>query len=183
MTLPTPPAHTSPDPRYPVGRWTDPDDAPTTRARLIAEIADAPAALAAAVAGLDDAQLDTPYRDGGWTVRQVTHHVADSHMNAYVRFKKALTEDAPAITAYDEARWAELADARLPIAPSLALVEALHVRWVAVLRAMRPEDFDARRYLHPEMGPVTLRTALGIYAWHGRHHVAHVTALRACRAW
>lgn len=187
MTHPTtddaPAPLAAPDLRYPLGRWTVPDDLPATRARLIAEIADAPAALARAVAGLDDARLDTPYRDGGWTVRQVAHHVADSHMNAYVRFKKALTEDTPAITAYDEARWAELPDARLPVAPSLALVEALHVRWVALLEAMRAEDFEARRYLHPEMGPVPLRTALGIYAWHGRHHVAHVTALRARHGW
>ena len=186
MTTPTagsPAPLVPPDERYPLGRWTVPDAAPETRRQLIAQIAAAPAALRAAVAGLDDGQLDTPYRDGGWTVRQVAHHVADSHMNAYVRFKKALTEDAPPITAYDEARWAELPDARLPVAPSLALLEALHVRWVEVLRALTPEALETRGYRHPEMGFVPLRTALGIYAWHGRHHVAHVTGLRARRGW
>jgi uncharacterized damage-inducible protein DinB len=164
---------TAPDRRYPVGRWAAPPRDPAVWGRLIDEIAVAPAQLRAAVAGLDAAQLDTPYREGGWTVRQVVHHVADSHMNAYIRFRKALTEDAPAITAYDEKRWAELADIRLDPEPSLALVEALHVRWTALLRALRPEDFD-RTYLHPEMGPVPLSTALAMYAWHGRHHVAHI---------
>ncbi len=173
----------APDLRYPIGRWTVPDAAPATRHALVAAVAEAPAALRAAVAGLDDAQLDTPYRDGGWTVRQVVHHVADSHMNAYVRMKLALTEDAPRIAPYDEAAWAELADSRLPIAPSLALLDALHLRWAAVLRAVGPDGWDTRAYEHPEMGRVPLRTGLGIYAWHGRHHVAHVTGLRARMGW
>lgn len=173
----------APDPlRFPIGRWSVPNDAPAAAARLIDAVERAPAELRAAVDGLTDARLDTPYRDGGWTVRQVVHHVADSHMNAYVRFKKALTEDAPAITAYDEKTWAELADARLPVAPSLALLDALHLRWVTVLRAMRPDDF-ARPYRHPEMGDVPLRTALGIYGWHGAHHTAHVTGLRRRMGW
>lgn len=178
MTAPT----ASADPRYPIGRWSAPDHSPETRARLTAAITEAPARLRAAVTGLDDAQLDTPYRDGGWTVRQLVHHVADSHMNAYMRFKKALTEDAPPITAYDEARWAELADARLPIDGALALLDALHARWAAVLAAMSDAELD-RTYRHPEMGAVPLWTALGIYAWHGAHHTAHVTALRERMGW
>lgn len=173
------------DPRYPVGRYTVPDEPPTPadRARWIDEVAALPAAFRAAVAGLTDAQLDTPYRDGGWTVRQVAHHLPDSHVNAYVRFKLALTEDAPTIKPYEESRWAELADSRLPIAPSLALLEALHTRWVAVLRAMSDADF-ARTYVHPEHGRTfTLGGVLGMYAWHGRHHTAHVTSLRSRRGW
>lgn len=189
---PTPTAVTAPtaaptapdaiDPRYPIGRWQRPDDAPETLARLIGELADAPAALRAAVAGLDDAQLDTPYREGGWTVRQLVHHVADSHMQAYGRVKKALTEDAPPIVAYEEARWAELADSRLPIAGSLALLDALHERWVAILRACDDAAL-ARTFVHPALGPVTVRMATALYAWHGAHHVAHVTVLRGRMGW
>jgi uncharacterized damage-inducible protein DinB len=178
----TAPAAPAADPRYPVGRWAQPDDRPETAARLVGEIAVLPVQLAAAVAGLTDAQLDTPYRDGGWTVRQVVHHVADSHMNAYVRIKLALTADAPAIAAYDEAAWAELPDSRLPIEPSLALVDALHERWTAVLKPLGPAEL-ARPYRHPEMGDVPVRTALAIYAWHGRHHTAHVTELRKRMGW
>jgi uncharacterized damage-inducible protein DinB len=177
-TAPTPAV----DPRYPIGRWAAPDAAPETAARLVDAIADAPARLRDAVAGLDDAQLDTPYREGGWTVRQLVHHVADSHMNAYVRVKLALTEDAPAIPAYDEAAWARLPDSRLPVEPSLALVDALHARWAALLRASTPRELD-RPYRHPEMGLVPVRTALGIYAWHGAHHTAHVTGLRSRMGW
>jgi uncharacterized damage-inducible protein DinB len=172
----------APDLRYPVGHWAPPDDSPETAERLVGEIAVLPVRLAAAVAGLDDAQLDTPYRDGGWTVRQVVHHVADSHMNAYVRVKLALTADAPAITAYDEAAWARLPDSRLPVEPSLALLDALHERWVVVLRALGPAEL-ARPYRHPEMGDVPVRTALAIYAWHGRHHTAHVVGLRERMGW
>lgn len=182
MPTPTAPTASTPDLRFPVGRYTMPDADPATYARLIDEIAAAPAALRAAVADLTDAQLDTPYRDGGWTVRQVVHHVPDSHMNAYVRFKLALTEDAPRIKPYEEARWAELPDSKLPTAGSLALLDALHERWVVLLRAMTPEQFE-RTYDHPEMGSVPLRGALGIYAWHGRHHVAHVAALRERMGW
>lgn len=169
--------------RYPVGTWAPlpPDTPPAVIAGLVDRIA-APAALRAAVDGLGDAQLDTPYRDGGWTVRQVVHHVADSHMNAYVRVKKALTEDAPVIATYDEARWAELPDARLPVAVSLALLGALHARWDVVLRALGPADL-ARAYRHPELGEVSLRTAVAMYAWHGAHHTAHVTRLRERMGW
>ena len=174
----TPPA----DLRYPIGHWAPPDSSPETARRLAGEIAAAPARLAAAVAGLTDAQLDTPYRDGGWTVRQLVHHVADSHMHAYARVKLALTADAPLVAAYDEARWAELPDARLPVEPSLALLGALHERWAAVLRPLGPAELS-RPYRHPEMGLVPVRTALAIYAWHGAHHTAHVTGLRARVGW
>jgi hypothetical protein len=170
------------DLRYPIGHPTVPDDAPETTARLIDEIAEAPRRLREALAGLTDAQLDTPYRDGGWTVRQVAHHVADSHMNAYTRFKLALTEDAPRIKPYEEARWARLPDSALDPAVSLALLDALHARWDVVLRAIAPDDW-ARTYEHPENGTTSLRAALGIYAWHGKHHVAHVTGLRERMAW
>ena len=172
----------APDLRYPIGRWATPDDRPETAARLVDTIAAAPAALRAAVEGLTDAQLDTPYRDGGWTLRQVVHHVADSHMHAYARTKFALAEDGPTILPYDEGRWAEFPDSRLPVAVSLALLDALHARWVATLRALGPAEL-ARPYLHPEMGPVPVRTALAIYAWHGAHHTAHVAGLRARMGW
>ena len=170
------------DLRYPIGRWSTPDADPATMAARVDDIAALPAALRAAVGGLDGAQLDTPYRDGGWTVRQVVHHVADSHMNAYVRVKKALTEPGAPIAAYEEARWAELPDSRLEPEVSLQLLDALHVRWVATLRALSPADWE-KTYAHPEMGQVTLRQALGIYAWHGRHHTAHVTGLRERKGW
>ena len=172
----------APDLRYPVGRWAAPDASPETAARLVDEIAALPAQLAAAVDGLGDAQLDTPYRDGGWTVRQVVHHVADSHMHAYARVKFALTADTPTILPYDEAAWAELPDSRLPVEPSLVLVEALHRRWVAVLRTLGDAEL-ARPYRHPEMGDVPVRTALAIYAWHGQHHTAHLTGLRERMGW
>jgi hypothetical protein len=132
---------------------------------------------------LTEAQLQTPYRPGGWTVRQVVHHVPDSHMNAYIRFKLALTEDNPTIKPYDEAAWALLADtAHTPIQESLALLDALHRRWVVLLESLAPGDF-ARRLTHPEHGPVTLEWMLQLYAWHGRHHTAHVTALRQREGW
>ncbi len=133
--------------------------------------------------GLTPAQLDTPYRPGGWTVRQVVHHVPESHMNAYVRFKLALTEDEPVIKPYDEARWAMLPDiAVAPVEASLALLEALHLRWVALLESMTNAEFT-RRFQHPELGPVRLDQSLASYAWHGRHHVAHITSLRQRMAW
>src|SRR5918911_294122 len=161
---------TTVDLRFPIGKATIPDADPATYARLIDEIARAPRALRAALDGLTDAQLDTPYRDGGWTVRQVAHHVPDSHMNAYVRFKLALTEDEPTIKPYDEARWAELADSRAtPIETSLVLLERLHERWVTLLRSMSAQDF-ARRLNHPENGVMRLDQVLALYAWHGRHH-------------
>ena len=172
------------DPRYPLGKYVpDPNPDAATLARWIDDIAQAPETLRAAVRGLDDAQLDTPYRPGGWTVRQVAHHVPDSHMNAYVRFRLALTEDEPTIKPYDESRWAELPDARAgSIEPSLLLLESLHERWVRLLRAMTPADFQ-RTFRHPEAGLVTLARMTGLYAWHGRHHPAQVTTLRASKGW
>ena len=169
------------DPRFPIGRSRAPAS-PAEYPALVEQIAAAPAALRAALRGLSDAQLDTPYREGGWTVRQVAHHVPESHMNAYVRFKLALTEDTPVIKPYDESRWAALPDARDHVEPSLRLLDALHERWVSLLRSMRDEDFQ-RAYMHPENGLTPLSTALGIYAWHGRHHVAHVTTLRERQGW
>ena len=139
--------------------------------------------MRAAVHGLTEAQLDTPYRDGGWTVRQVVHHVADSHMNAAIRFRLALTEHEPTIRTYEEAEWAKLSDARtLPVAPSLQLLEGLHTRWVALLRAMTDQDY-APMLVHPERGPMSLTAMLQLYEWHSRHHVAHITRLRERSRW
>ena len=173
-----------PDLRYPIGRFEPPgrltDD---QRRECIAQIAEAPARLAAAVAGLTPAHLDTPYRPGGWTVRQLVHHIADSHMNAYTRFKLALTENEPTIKTYDEAQWAELADAKTPpIEPSLALLENLHRRWVMLLLSLTPADW-LRKFRHPEWGSADVDFLLAQYAWHGRHHVAHITSLRRRNGW
>ncbi|MBC7898062.1 MAG: putative metal-dependent hydrolase [Cytophagaceae bacterium] len=172
------------DLRFPTGKFSRPGsyDA-AARATYIDAIARTPNDLRTAVSGLTSNQLDEPYRPGGWTVRQVVHHVPDSHMNAYMRFKLALTEDAPVIKPYDEARWAELEDSRTtPIETSLALLAAVHDRWVRILRAMSAADF-AREYTHPEMGRNPLDFMLALYAWHGPHHVAHVTALKTMRGW
>lgn len=172
------------DLRYPIGPMPRvPALTPAEREEAIAAIAAVPALLRSAVAGLTDAQLDTPYRPGGWTVRQVIHHVPDSHLNAYVRFKLALTEEHPRIRTYEEARWAELPEARTaPVEVSLALVEALHDRWVRSLRALAPEEFS-RTLDHPDHGTLVLDSLLAIYAWHGRHHTAHVTELRRREGW
>jgi uncharacterized damage-inducible protein DinB len=172
------------DLRYPVGRADrNPSLTPGERAQRIDAIAAAPIQLRLAIAGLRDAQLDTPYRPGGWTVRQVVHHVADSHTNAYMRFKLGFTEESPTIKTYDEKVWAELPDARhLPPEVSLHLLEHLHERLVHLLRAVPPASF-ARTLIHPENGPMTLDSLLGIYAWHGAHHVAHITSLRAREGW
>jgi uncharacterized damage-inducible protein DinB len=173
------------DPRYPIGPFAIPASlTPAEREAAIEQIAWAPAALRKAVLGLDEARLATPYRDGGWTVRQVVHHVPDSHVNAYVRFKLALTEERPTIKPYEQERWAALADvAAVPVDVSLTLLTALHVRWVALLRAMSAADF-AREFVHPEMGrTLTLDQTLALYAWHGRHHTAHITALRERMGW
>ncbi len=171
------------DLRYPIGPFTPPATmTAATRRELIDAIAATPARLRDAVTGLDDGQLDTPYRPDGWTVRQVTHHVPDSHVNAYVRFKLALTEEEPTVKTYEEARWATLPDTRLPVAPSLDLLDALHIRWVALLRAMSEADFG-RRFTHPESGMWTLDWLLALYGWHGPHHVAHVTSLRDRQGW
>ena len=173
------------DLRYPIGPFSyDGQMTDARRADCVARIAAAPARLRAAVAGLDDAQLDTPYRPGGWTIRQVVHHVPDSHLNAYTRFRLALTEDTPTIKPYEEARWAELPDARtLPVSVSLALLEALHARWVPLLTRLGPAD-GARQLRHPEHGRLMpLDELFALYAWHGDHHVAHVTSLRERMGW
>jgi hypothetical protein len=172
------------DLRYPVGKFRFPDSVSASDlARFIDQIADTPARMRAAIVGLGDAQLDTPYRPGGWTVRQLAHHVPDSHINSYVRFRLALTEDQPVIKPYDEARWAELADARtLPVEVSLALLENLHARWVPLLRSLSGPDWN-RSFRHPELGLVNLENNAALYAWHGRHHVAHITALRQRMSW
>lgn len=170
--------------QFPVGQFVE-DRAvtPEKRSAWIRQIAEAPAAYRAAVAGLSEPQLDTPYRPGGWTVRQVLHHVPDSHMNAYVRCKLALTEDNPTIKPYDEAAWANVADtAKTPPDVSLTLLEALHQRWVVLLESLGPDDF-ARRLQHPERGAITLDWILQLYAWHGRHHAAHITELRKREGW
>ncbi len=172
------------DPRFPIGKFEAPKSfTKADRTASIGTIGDAPAAMRAAVKGLTDQQLDTPYRDGGWTVRQVVHHVPDSHMNAYVRFKLGLTEDIPTIKPYEENSWAQLPDSRTaPIGISLDILESVHARWVLVLRAVRDADF-ARKINHPESGVQTLDRVLALYAWHGRHHIAHVTSLRERRGW
>lgn len=173
-----------PDLRYPIGRPSRKGAlTPADRTSAIDAIAVAPTALADAVSGLIDAQLDTPYRPGGWTVRQLVHHVADSHVNAYTRFRLALTEDNPTIKPYEESVWAELPDARLlPVSVSLTLLHALHERWVALLREI-PHDSFSRTVQHPENGPMSIDDLLTTYSWHGRHHTAHVTALRERMGW
>jgi uncharacterized damage-inducible protein DinB len=172
------------DLRFPVGRFQRPDSlTDPQRAEMIETVAAAPARLREAVSGLSEEQLQTPYRPDGWTVRQLVHHVADSHMNAYVRFKLGLTEDRPTIKPYEEARWAELEDTRLtPIETSLTLLELLHERWVNLLRSLNAGDFE-RTVNHPENGPMSLNALLAMYAWHSRHHVAHVTNLRERMGW
>lgn len=170
--------------RYPVGRFSRRDDVTTDqRVSLIDEIAALPAGMRNAVAGLSDTQLDTPYRPEGWTVRQLIHHVADSHVNAYVRFKLALTEDRPTIKPYDQAAWAELPDARSePVEISLDILDSVHHRWTILLRTL-DEDGWQRTFMHPEIGEVSLETNLQLYAWHGRHHLAHVTSLSDRKGW
>jgi len=171
------------DLRYPIGRFQYAGAGSEEQRRdLITRIENLPARLRAAVAGWSDEQLDTPYRPDGWTVRQVVHHVADSHINSYVRFRLALTEDTPAVKGYDQEAWAKLPDCAAPVDVSLALVESLHRRWVLLLRSMTPADFD-RKFLHSEIGPVTLDRNLALYAWHGDHHTAHITSLHARMGW
>jgi uncharacterized damage-inducible protein DinB len=172
------------DLKYPIGRFKL-EGAPTEQeiGRAVDEIAQAPARLRAAVEGLSPEQLDTPYRPGGWTVRQVVHHVPDSHLNSYCRFKLALTEDEPTIKAYHEDRWAELDDSRTaPIEVSLAMLESLHKRWVLLMKSLAPADF-ARTFRHPEIGLVSLAKNVCLYAWHGRHHTSHITSLRERMGW
>lgn len=171
------------DSRYPVGDFEAPASiSADERTGAIATLAELPEQLRNAVDGLSSAQLSTPYREGGWTLRQVVHHVADSHMNALVRVKLALTEDWPAVKPYDEAAWAKLHDMAAPVEWSLELVEALHARWVMLLQSLEEHQWQ-RGYNHPEGGRVTVELSALIYAWHSRHHVAHITHLRAKEGW
>ncbi|MDW5267028.1 MULTISPECIES: YfiT family bacillithiol transferase [Acidobacteriaceae] len=171
------------DPHYPIGRFEKPAIiTPDDRLQAISTLAETPEMLRNAVDRLDTAQLSTPYREGGWTVRQVVHHMADSHMNAFVRLRLALTEDWPTIKPYDEKAWATLRDYAAPIEWSLELVESLHARWVMLLQSLSEEQWQ-RGFLHPENGPVTLDVMTLTYAWHSMHHVAHITHLRAKEEW
>jgi hypothetical protein len=174
------------DLRYPVGKFVRPTKELTSaeRATMMDQITAAPAAFRAAVKGLNEKQLDSPYRPDGWMVRQVVHHVADSHMNAFIRCKLALTEDAPMVKPYDEAAWAQLPDSLSPyVQESLTMIELVHQRWMLVMRAMKPADF-LRPYRHPEWeGTLTLDFIVAQYSWHGRHHAAHITELRKRNGW
>lgn len=169
------------DPRFPIGKF-DPNG-PGTRAEFIQIIKGLPANIAKAVAGLSDEQLDTPYREGGWTLRQTVHHVADSHINSLCRFKLALTEDEPpTIRPYYEDRWAELSDSTMPVEVSLKIIDGVHSRWATMLESMSDKDF-AREFVHPETGKWTLEKVLALYAWHSRHHTAHITTTRERNGW
>lgn len=168
------------DLRFPIGAFTFPESVtPAQRTAHIAALRDLPAQLRAALADLPESHLETPYRPGGWSIRQTIHHIADSHMNSYIRFKLAVTEDVPTVKPYDEARWAELTDGKTgPIEWSLTLLDVLQPRWATFLESLSDADWQ-RSYRHPEQGLVRLDAALALYDWHGRHHVAHITALRA----
>ena len=172
------------DLRYPIGKWAPPQGeiSPAWRANHITDIATLPSQVRAAVTGLSDAQLDTPYRPRGWTLRQVVHHLADSHANGFIRSKLALTEDNPTIKPYDEEGWAELPDSKLPVEVSLRMLESVHERWSALLGALPAEKFVSP-YQHPQTGPQTLDSSLSTYSWHGRHHLAHITELKKREGW
>ncbi len=172
------------DLRYPIGKFHY-EGPPTEdqKKKYLDDIEQTPAKLRAAVNGLSDDQLNTPYRPEGWTVRQLAHHVPDSHLNAYIRFKLALTEEEPTIKPYAEDRWAQLADTQsTPVEVSLAMLDSLHTRWMKLLRSLKPEEWK-RTFRHPELGLMPLEKNLALYAWHGRHHVAHITALRERSGW
>ncbi|MED1467111.1 YfiT family bacillithiol transferase [Bacillus salipaludis] len=171
------------DMKYPIGKFQFNGEITNNITKdWINEIESLPRLLRDAVKDLDNEQLDTPYRSGGWTVRQVIHHLADSHMNAYCRFKLALTEEKPVIRPYDETKWAELSDYKLPMDISLSLLEALHHRWTNLLRSLSPADME-KTFIHPESGEVSVGKNIGIYAWHGRHHLAHITSLCNRKGW
>ena len=171
------------DLRYPIGKFvaaTETSD--VQRDAWLDSVAGLPQRLRNALNGLSETQLETPYRPGGWRVRQVVHHLPDSHLNAYTRFKLALTEDNPTIRPYDEARWAELEDSSAPVEVSLALLDALHKRWVMLLRSLSESDWQ-RTFQHPKLGKSALERNLALYAWHGEHHAAQITALREREGW
>jgi DinB superfamily len=171
------------DPRYPIGKFEKPETiTPDDRLNAIATLAELPEQLRNAVDGMDTAELNTPYREGGWTVRQLVHHIADSHMNAFIRVRLALTEDWPTIKPYDERAWATLHDSLAPMEWSLEIIESLHARWVMLLQSLDDQQWQ-RGFRHPENGPTTVEVCTLAYAWHSRHHVAHVTHLRAKEGW
>jgi hypothetical protein len=172
------------DLRYPIGNFAyEGSLSEVQKQKCLSDIEQAPVNIRAAVEGLSNAQLDTPYRPQGWTVRQVVHHVPDSHLNAYIRFKLALTEDEPTIKPYAEDRWAQLGDTKTtPIDVSLTMLDCLHARWVKLLRSLGPEDWK-RTFRHPELGVMNLEKTLALYSWHSRHHVAHITSLRERNGW
>jgi uncharacterized damage-inducible protein DinB len=171
------------DARFPIGRFKRPETiTPHQRMAAIATLAEFPGRLSEAVEGLTTEQLDTPYREGGWTVRQLVHHIADSHMNAYIRVRLALTEDWPTISPYDEKAWAKLHDSAAPAGWSVALVDNLHARWVVMLESLEDEQWE-RGVKHPENGPMSVELATQLYAWHSRHHLAHITRLREREGW
>ena len=172
------------DPRYPIGRFVpDAQPSPSTRGSHLETIASLPSRIRQAVAGLNDSQLNSPYREGGWTVKQVVHHVADSHLNAYIRFKWAMTEENPTIKPYDETAWAALKDSELtPVDVSLSLLESLHLRWTVLLRSMKAEDFK-KKFVHPDSGQHEVDWLLSLYSWHGNHHLAHITSLKERMGW
>lgn len=167
------------DERYPIGTFQHEGEiTPDVIADWISQIEDLPRQVREAVDGLPEGGLEMSYRTGGWTARQVVHHLADSHLNAYMRHKLALTENQPVIKPYDEVRWAELSDYTMPVETSLQLLEALHARWVVFLRNLRTEELQ-RIFIHPDSGEVAIAQSIGVYAWHGRHHVAHVKNVQA----
>jgi DinB superfamily len=169
--------------RYPIGTFHHEGEITSHVIKgWINDIEKLPLQLADAVVDLNDEQLDTPYRFGGWSVRQVVHHLADSHMNAFIRFKLAVTEDTPVIKTYEEGRWAKLADSKLPIDSSLTLLHALHKRWVELLNNLTPPDLK-RTFIHPESGEISIEKNIGVYAWHGKHHLAHITSLTKRKSW
>jgi hypothetical protein len=171
------------DPRYPIGKFVRPESISVDdRVNAIATLADLPSELRNAVQGLSHADLNTPYREGGWSSRQVVHHIADSHMNAFIRVRLALTEDWPTIKPYNEAAWAELHDVTAPVEWSLELIESLHARWVMLLQSLSDEQWQ-RGFVHPESGRQTIELATLNYAWHSRHHVAHINHLRIAQEW
>ena len=178
------PPQTDQDLRYPIGKFDlQADISPSQLELALQAIESLPQDLQNAVSGLSDAQLDTPYRPGGWTVRQVVHHLADSHLNAYIRFRLALTEDEPTIKPYNENAWAHLTDAeQAPLAPSLQILEGLHTRWVLLLRSLTQAQLH-REFMHPENGLMRLDKSIGSYGWHSRHHLAHITRLRERMGW
>jgi uncharacterized damage-inducible protein DinB len=172
------------DPRYPIGEFKrQPDYSPEARLELIERLKTAPSSLRRAIQDLSDAQLETPYREGSWTVRQVAHHIPDSHLNAYTRVKLALTEDRPIIKPYDEEAWAQLEDTkRVPLEVSVALLEAVHTRWIAIFQSLSESQWKLE-YLHPVNGAMSLEATLASYVWHGEHHIAQITALCQRQGW